>query len=97
MGNKAEQCYRCDEHTESETTVMYGYVICDACKSNLGLLRDSTIQKHIITREEAKAKDADRLSFEEEVQYKLACLEKDYINKKIKLLHIRDRIGQVDN
>ena len=65
----------------------YGYIVCDACKSRLGLFSDNTIKKHIALY--AAEKDH---SYEDELRARLDILEKDYIMKKIKLLYILDRL-----
>jgi len=65
---------------------MYGYNICDSCKSKLGLFTDETIRKHI----SAYKKSSKYNSYEEEINDRLILLENDYIKKRIKLLHIQE-------
>ena len=47
----AESCFECG----NKGTNMYGFIICDPCKSKLGLFTDETIQKHILLYEAAPA------------------------------------------
>ena len=65
---------------------MYGYTICDSCKSKLGLFTDETIKKHVSLY---RTRDH---SYEEEIRDRLILLEKDCIKKTIKLLHIQERL-----
>jgi hypothetical protein len=78
------KCFQCG----NSGTDMYGYTICDACKSKLGLFSDETIEKHCQKYET----DPDTRSYEEEIKYRLKYIETDYIKKKIKLLHILSRL-----
>ncbi len=64
-----------------------GYIVCDACRSALGLFTDATIKKHMRLFESGEDH-----SYEEEVRNRLDLMEKDYIRKRIKLLHIKERI-----
>lgn len=66
---------------------MYGYSICKECVSKLRLFTDKTIKEHI-----TKYK---RLAYEDEVNNKLLLLNETYIKKKIKLLHILDRLQEI--
>lgn len=80
-----KNCFNCGQ----EGAHFYGYVICDSCKSDLGLFTDETIKKHL---SEYRSKDR---SYAEEIDYRLDFVEKDYIKKKIKLLHIQDRLNNM--
>ena len=71
---------------------LYGYTVCPACKIKLGLFQDKTIQRHNSTFAKAKENNPGRPSYEEEVRNRLIHLDKDYISKRIKLLHIQDRL-----
>jgi arsenate reductase-like glutaredoxin family protein len=77
-----DSCIFCGE----DGTDLYGYDICDSCKKKLKLIKDETIQKHIAMYDQ---KDH---SYHDEIQNRLDLLEKDHIQKKIKLLHIQDRL-----
>jgi len=78
--NLEKTCFQCGNKGAN----MYGYTICDSCKSKLKLFTDETIRKHIaLYRKPTK----DR-SYEEEIRFRLDFVEKDYIRKRIKLLHI---------
>jgi len=70
---------------------MYGYTTCDSCKSKLGLFTDVTIKKHILLYK----KSAKNHSYEEEIHNRLIFLDKDYIKKRIKLLHIQERLKHI--
>ncbi len=74
-----KKCFNCGE----KGTKFYGYFICDPCKSNLRLFTDKTIQKYN-TKNPKK--------FSKEIQDRLVLLEKDYIKKKIKLLHTQEQL-----
>ncbi len=74
-------CFQCGKNGAD----MFGYAICDSCKSKLGLFTDATIKKY------------DSMKFREEISNRLKILEKDFIKKKIKLLHIQERLKQINN
>jgi DNA-directed RNA polymerase subunit RPC12/RpoP len=80
MTNKSKLCVICKKNTTN--TFLYDYPICSACESQIALMADETIKKHF----------SHNPSFENEAKFKLDYLEKDYIRKKIKLLHILDRL-----
>jgi len=73
-------CYNCGKATANE---LFNYPICDSCKSKLKLLSEATINKHYSKNPE---------EFSKEIQRRLDFIEKDYINKKIKLLHVKEKI-----
>jgi len=73
-------CYNCGKETEKE---LFNYPICDSCKSKLKLLTEVTIKKHYFKNPE---------EFSKEIQRRLDFIEKDYINKKIKLLNVKEKI-----
>jgi len=72
----AKQCFDCGKNG----TKMYNYIICDSCKSKLRLFTDKTIKKY------------NSKTFSEEIQKRLDKLDKDYIKKRIKLLHIKEQL-----
>ena len=93
---KSNRCYKCDETFNSNVlNVLYGYTVCDSCKKNLWLFHDTTIKKHVAAYNNAKKEDSTHLSYEEDVQQRLDFIEKDYISKKIKLLHIQERLDEL--
>ncbi len=77
-----KRCYHCGSETAKE---LFHYPICDSCQSNLKLLTETTIGKHYVKDPEA---------FSEEIQRRLDFVEKDYISKKIKLLHVKEIISK---
>ncbi len=92
MKHKNTSCYRCEETKETSLENLYGYTVCNNCKSKLGLFQDATITRHIKSFAAAHQLDASHPSYKQDVQEKLALLEQQYISKKIKLLHIQERI-----
>jgi hypothetical protein len=70
---------------------MFGYYICDSCKAKLGLFTDEKIKQHITLF----ANSTKKRSYIEEINYRLNFIENDYIKKKIKLLHILERIEHI--
>ena len=88
-------CYKCEGASGSATEVVFGYTICSTCISELRLFNDKTIKKHVTAFDHAKEKDSTLPSYSEDVKHKLNCLDKDYINKRIKLLHIQERLEKM--
>ncbi len=78
-------CFQCGRIGKD----LCGITVCDSCKSRLGLFTDETIKKHISLY---KAKGR---SYEEEIARRLDFIEKDFIKKKIKLLHIQERLKEL--
>lgn len=74
-----KKCFNCDNGGSD----MYGYNICDSCKSKLRLFTDKSIKKY-------SSKDPEK--FSKEIDEKLDFLEKDYIKKRIKLLHVKEQL-----
>ncbi|NER13450.1 hypothetical protein GWK08_08385 [Leptobacterium flavescens] len=95
MKKTQEQCYKCGDTSKNQLEELYGYTICNSCKSRLGLFLDPTIEKHVLSFRETKREDPTKPTYKEEVAFRLDCLDKDYISKKIKLLHIQDRINNL--
>lgn len=75
-----KNCYNCGKETVKE---MFNYPICDSCKSKLKLFTDETIKKYYSKNPE---------EFSNEIQRRLDFIEIDYITKKIKLLHVKEKI-----
>ena len=73
-------CYNCGKATAKE---LFNYPICDSCKSKLKLLTEATIKKYY---------DKDPEGFAMEIQRRLDFIEIDYINKKIKLLSVKEKL-----
>jgi hypothetical protein len=72
-------CFNCGK----KGTNIYGYTICDSCKSKLKLFSDETIKKHYLKNPE---------KFSKEIQRRLGFIDKDYIKKRIKLLHVQEQL-----
>lgn len=71
-----KKCFNCGQNG----TELYGYVICEACKKDLRLFTDKTIERHV-------AKFT-KQAYKKEIEERLAFIETDVIKKKIKLLDI---------
>ncbi len=67
---------------------MFGYIICNSCKSKLGLFTEATIAKNITNYKESSKK----LSYEDEIKRRLDFVEKDYIKKNLKLKYILEQV-----
>ncbi|MDD3876625.1 MAG: hypothetical protein PHT69_08390 [Bacteroidales bacterium] len=76
-------CFNCGNATDKE---IFNYPVCDLCKSQLKLLNEATIKKHY-------CKNPDGFSLE--IQRRLDFIEKDYISKKIKLLHVQKQLSNL--
>ena len=75
----SKSCFNCGKKGKDK----YDYTICDPCKTKLKLLSDETIKKY---------NSLDPKEFSAEIQRRLDFVEKDYIKKRIKLLHIQERL-----
>jgi hypothetical protein len=75
-----KRCFNCGKSTIKK---MYDYSICDSCKSKLKLFSDETIKKHYLKNPE---------KFSQEIQRRLGYIDKDYIKKRIKLLHVQEQL-----
>lgn len=93
MTKKVKKCELCGKICNNADADLHDYAICSDCKSKLGLLHDGTIRRHISAYRRAQERDPDNPSYEEEIRSRLARLEKDYISKRIKLLHVLERLG----
>ena len=78
-------CFQCGRQGKD----FCGFIICDSCKSRLGLFTDETIKKHISLY---KAKGR---SYEAEIARRLDFIDRDYIKKRIKLLYIQGRLKEL--
>ncbi len=74
-----EKCFNCGKNGKQ----LHGYMICDSCKSKLRLFTNATIKKYYSENPE---------DFSTEIQRRLDFLDKDYIKKRIKLLHVQEQL-----
>ncbi len=71
--------------------MLYGITVCKTCESDLRLYNDATI-----ARQETEYKASARYdSLKAEVADRLIIMEKDYIKKRIRLLHMLHKLGGV--
>ncbi len=84
---KGQICSQCGSKEKLE--VLYGYPFCQPCKIKLGLFTDNTIKRHFKTYLESNK------SYEADIKHRLEFIEHDFIKKKVKLLHILDRLNDV--
>jgi len=80
--NMEKLCFNCGK----KGTSIYGYTICDSCKSKLKLISDETIKKHYLKNPE---------KFFKEIQRRLDFIDEDYIKKRIKLLHVQEQLKHI--
>ena len=85
---ETKTCFLCG----NRGAVMYDYCICESCKSKLGLFTDGTIRRHISEYTPSKK----YRTYAEEINDRLHILEQDYIKKRIKLLHVLERLKCID-
>lgn len=76
-----KNCFNCGK----PGFTMYGYIICDSCKTALRLYKKNTIEKYY---------SSDPARFEQDIQDRLIKVEKDYIKKRIKLLHVQEQLDR---
>ncbi len=94
MPKKPAECALC-AGTEGCSN-LHGYLVCEPCKSKLGLLKDETIQRHVASFDKARKKSSKKPAYEEEIRNRLGFLEKDYVRKRIKLLHVVERLKRME-
>lgn len=82
MKSKDKPCFNCGVAGDE----FMGYIICPKCKKKLGLFTDKKIMHYIEEYESTKEH-----TFEEEILRRLDVLDKEFIKKRIKLLHILSR------
>ena len=87
-----EKCYRCGEHEIMFLENLYGYTICQSCIKTLALFKDQTIKKHLDNFDPQNYKRFKSKTYKEEIENRLEFVEENYINSKIKLLHVLDRL-----
>ncbi|MEE9363288.1 MAG: hypothetical protein V3U92_11890 [Cellulophaga sp.] len=95
MNNSTTICYKCQETDKTKISTLFGYSICKPCISNLGLLQDATIKRHITSFDPSLKKNLETTSHKEAVSNRIILLERGYISKKIKLLHIQKRLKEL--
>lgn len=79
------KCFNCGAETSNQR---YEITICPACEQDLRLFTDETI-----ARQKAEYKTSEKhAAYGDEIGDRLVFLEKDYLKKKIKLLHILERL-----
>ncbi len=83
-----KSCFQCGAKEENKN--LHGYPVCQTCKSKLKLFTDEKIGEFITEYKKNK-----KHSLEAEMKQRLDILEKDYIRKKIKLLHVLARIKKI--
>ncbi|MDP6731592.1 MAG: hypothetical protein QF877_02340, partial [Gammaproteobacteria bacterium] len=87
-------CYICSIGADGVQN-LYGYDVCHSCKSKLGLLKDNTLRKHILSYEKVRETVPENPTYKEEVDYRLNYMEENYIRQRIKLLHIQERLKEI--
>lgn len=85
-------CYKCREYDSNQLENLFGYTICASCIKDLGLLKDNTIQRHLTNFNPENYKRFNSQTYRQEIENRIEFLEEDFINKKIKLLHVLDRL-----
>ncbi|RDY59440.1 hypothetical protein [Flagellimonas nanhaiensis] len=80
MGKTDKQCFNCGK----EGGEFFGFIICEKCKSKLRLFTEGTVQGYL---------EKDPIGFPKDIDRRLELLDKDYVKKKIKLLHIKSIIN----
>ena len=79
------KCFNCGAETSNQR---YEITICAACEQDLRLFTDETI-----ARQKAEYKTSEKYAtYNDEIADRLVFLEKDYLKKKIKLLHVLERL-----
>ena len=89
----SKSCFNCKN--PKELTSLYGYDVCHGCESTLGLLKDATIRKHISSYAKMQESVPENPSYQQEVDYRVNFMEQNYIKKRIKLLHIQERLKNI--
>lgn len=86
-----QACYNC-ERNDVKLNELFGYSVCDQCEKELRLFQDKTIQQHLAKYSILLKQDPKHITYEKEIQRRLDFIDKDYISKRIKLLHVLDRL-----
>jgi hypothetical protein len=85
-------CYKCGENESNRLEYLYGYTICESCIKDLALFKDKTIKRHLDNFDPENYKRFNSKSYKQEIKNRIEFLEQDSISKKIKLLHVLDRL-----
>ena len=80
-------CFKCNTKSTSK---LFGYDVCDTCKSELRLFSLATIKKHA-----ARFQKNEDISYLTDISSKLKKVELTYIKAKIKLLDIQEKLNQL--
>ncbi len=83
------RCCQCE--SSNQVDGLYGYPFCRRCQTQLNLFTDATISKHVSLYEASKPN-----SYEAEVLARLQAIEKNFGKQKVKLLHILDRLSELE-
>lgn len=83
-----KSCFNCG----NEGALFHGYRVCDACISKLRLFNDATIERQ---QKEYNNDQRKKHFYGEEIDRRLEVLEKDCIKKKLKLLHVKERLKHI--
>ena len=78
-------CFKCNTNATSK---LFGYDVCDTCKSELRLFSSDTIKKHTV-----RFQKTEDISYQTEISNKLKKVELTYIKAKIKLLDIQEKLN----
>lgn len=87
MSPSDQVCSQCD--SRRKLTNLFGYYFCDRCQSKLGLHADKTILKN------AQARSSNGSSYADEIVQRLEEMEKKFVQAKVKLLHIVERLDEL--
>lgn len=79
------KCFNCTSETNHKR---FDIPICRSCESGLKLFSDDTI----LRQNQAYTNSENPSSYSDEITRRLLFIEKDYLKKKIKLLHVLDRL-----
>lgn len=96
MQKEKDKCFKCDGSNQAPVEELFGYIVCETCKSKMGLFRDETIQGHVESAAKARLEDPSHPTYQENVANRLVEIEKSYISWRIKLLHIQERIDEIE-
>ena len=88
-------CYKCGEHENGRLEELYGHSICKYCIKVLALFKDETIRRHLDNFNPQNYKRFNSKTYKQEIENRLKFIEEDYINKRIKLMHVLDRLRQL--
>jgi hypothetical protein len=83
----SKACFQCKK---TNTTNLYGYDICDSCKSDLKLFTGATIKKHT-----KRFQESETISYKQSIKNRLEEVEIKYAKAKIKLLDIQEKLNRL--